>query len=359
MAEFPKDPISNEPVNNQAQRPSHYNPYGDVQPITIQIPEQKSSRAPWIILGIIVLLIVLAMASCVAAPFMFMSSFSESMGNFSSSSTSRVTTMAQANSIAVFDFTQPISGTSGSTPLQMYETLSAIEKDSNIKAVVVRVNNPGGTVAASEEIGEYVKNFSKPIVFSVSDMCASGAYWTASQGDFIMAMSTSEVGSIGVIMQYANIQGLLEKLGIEMGSIKSADAKDAGAMYRSLTEEEKAEFQAKILEINDKFIAKVAEGRGLDESKVREYATGETFAGDEALEMGLIDGIGTYADALDKAAELAGMEPGSYKVYTMNLYYNVFNLSSFLSESKASDFEMLQYLLAKDLEDKGFVAQYQ
>ena len=323
-----------------------------VQPINIQIPQQKNSKAPWINLAVLVLLIVLAMGSCVAAPFMFMKSTVDSLGSMDLSAAD--TGFVQENSVAVFDMTAAISGNSGTTPKDMYKTLKRLEDNDDVKAVVVRVNCPGGTVAASEEIAQYIKDFKKPIVFHVSDLCASGAYWSASQSDHIMAMSTSEVGSIGVIMQTVNIEGLLEKLGIEMSSIKSADSKDAGAMYRSLTDEEKAELQKNILAINDKFIDAVAEGRKLDRAKVAELATGETYAGDLALKYGMIDSIGTFKDALNKACELADIDPEDMHVYETNMYNDPFGFGSLFAKSSN---KALDQLASQRIEAKHEVQQ--
>ncbi len=363
--QFGQNSPENQPNQHQSAPQPYLNPnyqqaqngQPNVQPINIQLPQQKSSKAPWIILGIIALLIVLAMGSCVAAPFMLMKSAADSLGSMDLSSYEDIG-IVQENSIAVFDMTAAISGNSGTTPTDMYKTLKRLEDNDNIKAVVVRVNCPGGTVAASEEIAQYIKDFKKPILFHVSDMCASGAYWSASQSDHIMAMSTSEVGSIGVIMQTMNIQGLLEKLGIEMGSIKSAESKDAGAMYRSLTDEEKAELQKDILAINDKFIDAVAEGRGMDRAKVAELATGQTYSGDLALEYGMIDSLGTFKDAVNKAAELAGIDPEDAHVYETNLYSDPFGLGSlFAKSSENQELNKLTQLAITKLGGSDFQAK--
>lgn len=287
-------------------------------PIVIQMPEQpRPSRAPWIILAVIALILTLTLGSCIAVPSLMIAGLTKDLSE-QTYDESGMTLHVTQDSIGVFHMSDAISAEGGTNPEQIRNILRAAENNPHIKAVVVRVNCPGGTVAASEEIATYIQNFSKPIVFSVSDMCASGAYMAASQSDYIMAMSTSEVGSIGVLMQTLDISEFLQRHGIKMDAITSAESKDAGAIYRSLTQDEHAKLQKEVAEINDKFINIVARGRNMDRDKVAALATGETFAGDKAREYGLIDGLGTYDDAVMKAAELAHMSAQSVPVYDLD-----------------------------------------
>lgn len=128
----------------------------------------------------------------------------------------------------------------------------------------------------------------------------------------------SEVGSIGTIIESYNVEGLLDKLGIEAQTIKSSSMKDMGSASRAMTDEERALLQDKVDRATDAFIEKVAAGRGEDVETVRGWATGATYFGTDALDKGLVDQIGTYDDALDKAAELGGLDGQSYAIVSVD-----------------------------------------
>lgn len=274
------------------------------QPIVLQLPMHKPSRAPWVLLGIALLIILVMVGSCAAIPFSLMHEISSleesSLEDFASS----YPAATHSHSVAVIHWDDSISARQGVNPEQVRDQLAAAEHDDKVDAILIRCNCPGGTVAASEEISTYIAQCSKPVVFSVSDLCASGAYMSASQADAIVAMPTSEVGSIGVIMSHTDLTGLLEKLGIKIDPIKSDNSKDAGAYYREMTPEERQKFEETIHDYHTKFINIVAKGRSLPVDKVRALATGELYPGDKALEMGLIDKLGTFDDALQVVAQL-------------------------------------------------------
>lgn len=219
---------------------------------------------------------------------------------------------AVGDSIAVIHIDDVIQGSSGSSgdPEYVLDQIDQALKDDSVKAIVLRIDSPGGTVAASQEIMLAVRRAAKekPVVTSVGDVCASGAYMVAAQTDEIIASPGSTVGSIGVIMELANVEELLAKIGVKFTTLTYGEYKDAGSMYRSLTETETAMLNAELETIGDQFIADVAEGRGMSEDEVRELATGWAWVGSEALDLGLIDSIGNYDDAIDRAAELGGIE---------------------------------------------------
>lgn len=194
------------------------------------------------------------------------------------------------------------------TPEYFADQLEQAEADTRVRAILIRVDSPGGTVAASQEIAMEVARASKPIVVSVGDICASGAYMVSAQCDEIIAAPTSSVGSIGVIAQIPNVAGLLDTLGIEFTVLTAGEYKDAGSPYRSMTETETALFEEYIDVSYREFIRMVAEGRSLPEEQVEEMATGWIWPGVVAEEMGLVDSIGTYSDALERAAELGGID---------------------------------------------------
>ena len=181
-------------------------------------------------------------------------------------------------------------------------------KNPYVKVVLIRMDSPGGIASASQEMYEELKKVEKPVLVSVSGLCASGAFYVSCAADKIMANKTSEIGSIGVIMQVPNLEGLYDKLGIKYTTIKQGKYKDAGSPDRDLTEEEKAMLEEQTRQIYEIFIADVAQGRKMDVSKVAEIATGWVYLGDEAKKLGLIDEIGTYSEAVNEAARMGNIE---------------------------------------------------
>ncbi len=220
--------------------------------------------------------------------------------------------LATGDAIAVIHISDTIQGggLGSGDPEYVLDQLDQALDDTRVKSIVLRVDSPGGTVAASQEIMLGVRRAreTKPVVTSVGDVCASGAYMVASQSDEIIVSPGSTVGSIGVIMSVANIEELLSKVGVEFTTLTQGEFKDAGSMYRSLTATETAMLNEQMSLIQDQFVADVATGRGMSEADVRELATGWAWLGSEALELGLVDSIGNYNDAVDRAAELGGIE---------------------------------------------------
>jgi protease-4 len=223
----------------------------------------------------------------------------------------------RSGSVAVIPIYGTIQGTGGTfdgvaTPQSVVSKLQRAENDPFVKAIVLRIESPGGTVAASEEIAAEVAECPKPVVASIGDVGASGAYMVASQCDSIVAMQGSSVGSIGVILQIPNVAELFDNIGVKVTTLTSGEYKDAGSPYRDLTEEEKQRLQGQIDEVYYQFIDIVAEGRDLPRSEVESLATGWVWTGAEARELGLIDEIGTQNDAIGIAGDLGGIdgEPG-------------------------------------------------
>lgn len=207
---------------------------------------------------------------------------------------------------------------STSSPEGLKAQLDRAEEDDNIVAVVLRVNSGGGVATAGEEMAIYVRDFSKPVVVSSASMNASAAYEISSQADYIYTAETTAIGSIGTAMQITDYSGLLEKLGIRIDNITSAESKDSTYGERALSEEERAYYQSMVDQINATFIEKVAAGRDMTEEEVRALATGLTFTGMDAVENGLADEIGTLEDAIDTAAMLGGAS--SYDVMYLENY---------------------------------------
>ncbi len=197
------------------------------------------------------------------------------------------------------------------SPEGFKEQLDNAANNSHIKAVVIRVDSGGGTAAAGEEMTTYLQNFrqdtGKPVVVSSASMNASAAYMISSQADFIYTLEATSIGGIGTAMQFTDMSGFYELLGIGIDNITSGDSKDTTYGTRPLTDEERAYYQDIVDQINSTFVEKVAQGRHLTVEEVNGLATGLTFTGSGAVDNRLADGLGTLDDAVNKACELAGL----------------------------------------------------
>ncbi len=209
------------------------------------------------------------------------------------------------------------------------EDLKKFRDDRSIKAIVVRIDSPGGAVGPSQEIMEEI-NKTKPVkkvVASCGSMAASGGYYIASAADIIMANPGTATGSIGVIMEMANVQELTKKLGVDFFDIKAGALKDMGSPFKPLTPEEKAVFQGILDNIHEQFINDVAKNRKLPVEKVRALADGRVFTGQEAKSLGLIDELGNYNDAVVRAGRLGGIKG---KIETIQAERKTFSLLKLL-----------------------------
>jgi protease-4 len=177
-----------------------------------------------------------------------------------------------------------------------------------VKAVVVRVNSPGGSPVPSDEIYRALLAFEKPVVISMGDVAAPGGYYIACAGDHIIAHPDTLTGSIGVTSQFLTIEGLLEKVGVEAVVLTTGPRKDIGSPFREMTEEEKKVWQEILDQAYEDFVGVVVEARELPEETVRELADGSVYTGRQAVELGLADAVGTRDDAISKAADLGGIE---------------------------------------------------
>jgi protease-4 len=196
----------------------------------------------------------------------------------------------------------------GITPNRVVELLDRAVGQDNVKAVVVRVNSPGGSAVASDEIYHMFLEFEKPIVIWMGDTAASGGYYISCGGDYVFAHPDTLTGSIGVISQFINAQELLDEVGVDVAVITSGPHKDMGSLFRDMTGEEQEIWNEIIDQIYVDFVQVVAESRDLSEETVRELADGRIYTGRQALEQGLIDEVGLPTDAVAKAAELGGIE---------------------------------------------------
>jgi protease-4 len=187
------------------------------------------------------------------------------------------------------------------------EQLIAFRDDKQIKAIILRINSPGGGVGPSQEIYSETRRTTKTkkVVASLGSVAASGGYYVASAADSVVANPGTLTGSIGVLMEFVRFEELLKKIGVEMQVIKSGEFKDIGSPNRKMTKEER-EILTRILEdIRNQFVTAVSQGRNMPEEKVLELADGRVFSGREAKRLGLVDSLGNFQDAVNVAKRMA------------------------------------------------------
>ncbi len=209
-------------------------------------------------------------------------------------------------------FSQQSGITSGSIMQQIREAAA----DDSVKALVLRIDSGGGSATAAEEVGRELKRFKektkKPVVATMGNTGASAAYWIAvCVSDKVYANATTLTGSIGVYMPYMNTEELFKKIGITSSKIKSGPYKDIMTNDRAMTPEEQAILQNIVDEIYNEFVVTVAAGRKMEESKVKALADGRVYTGLQAKNLGLVDEIGDYYDALAAAGELGKVKAGA------------------------------------------------
>jgi protease-4 len=196
-------------------------------------------------------------------------------------------------------------------PRAIIDDLEWMVKDAGVKALVLRVDSPGGGASAAQEIHEYIRGIQKdgvPIVVSMGSMAASGGYYISCSADTIVANPGTLTGSIGVIMSFTNLEELFGKIGMDFDVIKSGRYKDTGSWSREMTDDERALLQGTIDDIHAQFVEAVAEGRGMGFDDVAGLADGRIFSGRQALEAGLVDRLGTLEDAIAIAGRMGGIE---------------------------------------------------
>jgi protease IV len=203
--------------------------------------------------------------------------------------------------------------------VRIREELTKAAEDKNVRALVVRLNTPGGTVTASDIIYRELMLFRErtkiPVVAVMMDVAASGGYYIALAADTIVAHPTTVTGSIGTILVTANVEGLMQKLGVAANTIKSPEHKDMGSPFRALASDERAIFQSVIDELQRQFVAKVVERRRIPPDTARTLADGRIYTAPQALGHKLVDAIGYVPDAIDAARRAAGAPDAKVIVY--------------------------------------------
>jgi protease-4 len=201
--------------------------------------------------------------------------------------------------------------------------------DDEVKAILLKVDSPGGSVIGSDEIYNALKKVDKPIVVQMGALAASGGYYVSMAASHIVAHPDTLTGSIGVISEFTNIEGLYEKLGLKSTVIKSGEFKDFGNPTSPFTEEDRALWQAVIDEVYEHFVKIVADGRKLPVEEVKKLADGRIYTGRQALKLKLVDQLGYFEDAVDKAAALGGIsgEPRVIEYRRQTPFTQLFGLS--------------------------------
>ena len=187
-----------------------------------------------------------------------------------------------------------------------------------IKAIVVRIDSPGGAVAPTQEIFDELQKTKKkkPLIASMGSMATSGGYYVASACEKIIANPGTLTGSIGVIMQLNNVEELMKKVGVKGYNIKSGVNKDIGSPFQPLSPEGKEILQSLVDNVHSQFVSAVAKGRGMNEAQVRKLADGRVYSGAQAKELGLVDQFGTLDDAIEFAAKRVGLEENPIVYYS-------------------------------------------
>lgn len=257
--------------------------------------------------------------------------------------------LAFGNKVALINIHGTISISSDSsmfgekraTPENFKKALKQAEDDRSVKAILLDINSPGGSVVASGEIADAIKKSKKPTVAWLGEIAASGGYYVASAADYVVADRATITGSIGVISMFPEYSKLMEKIGINVSVIKAGKYKDFSTGYRPMTEEEKKMFESVVYEIYEQFTNEVAENRNLSREYVSSIAEGRVYTAKKAKELRLVDEVGNRDFALKKAAELGGID-GEPKTVT-------YERRAFFEDFIGTAFAKLGYGFAKAL----------
>ncbi|HWA05014.1 MAG TPA: signal peptide peptidase SppA [Ignavibacteria bacterium] len=276
------------------QDPQIQNSVTQNQPV---YPPKRDNSGRWfwgIFLGLFLLVMIIVAISF----FAFASALKRDGGEFVSGGSGDKIAIVEINDVIV-------------SSEKTVEQIKKFREDKSIKAIILRVNTPGGGVAASQEIYEEVKktrDSGKIIVVSMGSIAASGGYYIAVGSSLIIANPGTLTGSIGVIAQFISIKDLAEKLGINQTTIKSGNLKDAGNPFRQMNDSDKAYFQDVVDNSFGQFLDVVSKERKMDKQTLLQYANGRVFTGLQAKEYGLIDSLGTFEDAIRITGKMAGIE---------------------------------------------------
>jgi protease-4 len=215
--------------------------------------------------------------------------------------------------------------------LDSEDTISQLikfKKDNGIKAIILRIDSPGGAVGPSQEIYQEVRRTteSKKVVASMGGVAASGGYYIAAAADKIVANPGTITGSIGVIMEFIRAEEFLSKIGISLEVLKSGEFKDIGSPHRKLTDRDRELINSVIADIQKQFVEAVATGRNISMAKIQEIADGRIFSGLQAKELGLVDVMGNFQDAVELTKKMVGIEGDVALIYPKKEKLNLWDL---------------------------------
>jgi len=220
--------------------------------------------------------------------------------------------LALGDKVGIVEIVGPITGSR-----KIIDQLIAYREDGGVKAIVLRIDSPGGAVAPSQEVHQEVirTRRSKKVVASLGGVAASGGYYIASAADAIVANPGTLTGSIGVVMQFSNLEGLMKLIGLKTYTFKSGEHKDLGSPFREPTPADEEIVMGVIDSVYNQFLEAVAEGRNMDIEAVREIADGRILSGRQAMDHGLVDHMGNLQDAIDLAAQMGGIRGKPNVIY--------------------------------------------
>ena len=238
-----------------------------------------------------------------------------------SSERTETVTVGSGDKVAVVDLKGVIASSD-----EVVRQMKKYKNNSSIRAIVLHIDSPGGGVVASQEMYEEVRavrDGGKPVIVSMGSLAASGGYYVAVGGSYLVANRGTLTGSVGVISEFLQLKDALDKLGIGVKTIKAGKLKDAGSPMRAMNDDDQKYFQALMDDVHRQFIDVVARERKMDVEKVRELADGRVFTGEQALQLGLVDTLGTFEDAVRIAAVKVGIkgEPAIVKERKRQMWY--------------------------------------
>ena len=282
----------------------------------------------WVGLGVIVVLLVIFFSA-----FLFIGRMTEQRGPFSF-----------GDKIAIVEIKGIITQST-----EIIEEMRQYADDEAVKAVILRIDSPGGGVGPSQEIHREVVKLKtkKKVLASMGSVAASGGYYIACASDLIVANPGTITGSIGVVMEFTNLEELLKKIGVKGVVLKGGEHKDIGSPFREMTPGEKRIMQDVIDNVHQQFIKAVAEGRKMDQAKVVPVADGRIFTGEQAKQFGLVDEMGNLEDTVDMAARLVKIDGRPTVIYPRRK----FTIWEMLAKEMAST-------VVESLHEKGIQLNY-
>jgi len=277
-------------------------------PRVIQIQPEKSRTALWVLIAVSIgfLLPVCACAVLLATAVTSLGILGTDSPSSSSSGTGDAVAIVRVEG-AIFSSDDVDDFTTGANSAVVMADLRSAMDDPTVKAILLRVDSPGGSVTGSAQIYELVREIEKPLIVSMAAVAASGGYYISAPADYIIARPDTVTGSIGVIMTLFNADDFLNEWGIDIINITSGPNKAIGSAWEDLTPEQRGILEAFIDEAYEDFVQIIVDGRNLDEATVRQLADGRIYSGRQAQANGLVDELGNLDNAIAKAAELGGI----------------------------------------------------